>query len=81
LSANDPPVNEPTVAPARSVLTIQPVQGFFTHDNQEKMIDGAYANQVRTSKMLTVTEWDLYAGTFNKIFIQTSFRRAYYKVV
>lgn len=37
--------------------------------------------QVRTSKKLIVTEWDLYAGTFNKIFIETCFHRAYYKVI
>ena len=42
LSANAPPVNEPTVAPASSVLTIQPAQGFYTHENQEKTIDWAY---------------------------------------
>lgn len=34
LSANVPPVNEPTVAPASSVLTIQPVNGFHSHENQ-----------------------------------------------
>ena len=47
LSANAPPVNEPTVAPASSTLTIHPVHGFCTHENHKKTIDGAYSRESR----------------------------------
>lgn len=39
-SANDPPVNEPTVAPASSVLTIQPVHRYSLMITKRKQLIG-----------------------------------------